>query len=82
MAKKLVIIKIEQRNKEATEAQKILTEFGCIIKTRLGLHDTDNNSCSSEGLIILELVGSKDEEKKMISKLSQLKSVVTKEVEI
>lgn len=80
MEKRLVIVKIQQRNAEAGEAQKILTEFGCIIKTRLGLHDIDAGSCSPEGLIILEVSGDISEQKKMTDKLSALKSVVTKEV--
>lgn len=37
--------------------QKLLTEYGCYIKTRLGLHEVSDNFCSPNGLIILELVG-------------------------
>lgn len=82
MERKLAVIKVEKRNDEATEVQKILTEFGCIIKTRLGLHDTTDNSCSPEGLIILELVGDSKEQKKMHDKIAALKSVKIKEVTI
>lgn len=82
MERKLAVIKAEKRNDEATEVQKILTEFGCIIKTRLGLHDTTDNSCSPEGLIILELVGDSKEQKKMHDKIAALKSVKIKEVTI
>jgi len=53
-------IRIEDRVKEAGEVQKVLTKFGCSIKTRLGLHEVSNDFCSSSGLILLELTGPKD----------------------
>ena len=58
-------IRIEDRVKEAGEVQKVLTKFGCSIKTRLGLHEVSNDFCSSSGLILLELTGPKDEQEKL-----------------
>ena len=46
-------IEIKERKKEAINVQSLLTKHGCIIKTRLGLHDT-GNVCSPNGLIILD----------------------------
>jgi hypothetical protein len=58
MAKQYVLgIRLTDRVQKATEMQKVLTECGCYIKTRLGLHEVNDNVCSPSGLIILELFG-------------------------
>ena len=52
----IMAVRVEQRDKTAVEVQKILTEYGCSIRTRLGLHDqTDDNTCSPSGILILQL---------------------------
>ena len=55
----VMTILISNRRKNATELQKVLTKSGCIIKTRLGLHEA-GELCSEEGLIILQLIGSSE----------------------
>ena len=37
-------IVIDPRNTHAVDVQNILTRHGCIIKTRLGLHETSDGS--------------------------------------
>lgn len=55
MAKQtFVAIRTENRRGNADAIQKVLTEHGCNIKMRLGLHET-GDFCSDEGLILLEL---------------------------
>lgn len=54
-------ITVESRNKKAPKLQEVLTKHGCIIKTRLGLHEVAEDNCSQEGVIVLLLSG-KDEE--------------------
>ncbi|MCI0514458.1 hypothetical protein L0128_14680 [candidate division KSB1 bacterium] len=49
-------IHITDRVKMVANVQEILTEYGCYIKTRLGLHETSPDSCSPTGLLILELL--------------------------
>ena len=61
MATRILGVYIADRQKEAGEAQAILTKFGCNIKTRLGLHEVGDNKCSTYGLVILELCGAKAE---------------------
>lgn len=57
MDKHVVVgVHITERVKHAGEVQKVFTEFGCQIRTRLGLHEADTGVCSPNGLIILELV--------------------------
>ena len=50
-------ISVSDRVEEASKLQEILTKYGCTIRTRLGLHQASKESCSRNGLIILELVG-------------------------
>jgi hypothetical protein len=58
MAKRCVLgVLVSNRVERIPDVQGILTECGCNIKTRLGLHDTDANFCSPSGLLLLELFG-------------------------
>ena len=52
-------IKLEDRLETATEFQKIITHFGCAIHTRVGLHKSDEKSCNSYGIILLEIIDNK-----------------------
>ena len=49
-------IHITDRIKHIAQVQSLLSEYGCYIKTRLGLHEASKQVCSPNGLIILELV--------------------------
>jgi hypothetical protein len=73
MAKITVLgILINNRVQNAPQVQQILTEFGCSIKTRLGLHEVNENLCSSSGLLILELFG---DEKASLDLERQLRAI-------
>ena len=50
-------IHITDRVKNVPAVQEVLTRFGCLIKTRIGLHDVSDQSCSPNGLLIVELLG-------------------------
>jgi hypothetical protein len=50
-------IHLTDRVKEAAVVQKLFTEYGCNIKTRLGLHEVSESYCAPHGLILLETVG-------------------------
>jgi hypothetical protein len=85
MEKNFLIMVINLRHQSAVNAQKILTEWGCLIKTRLGLHDTVGENCSETGTLFLELVGEKVKQEEMARKLNVLPGVnaqlITIEVE-
>lgn len=53
-------INVLQREIASKEIQKVLTRYGCSIKTRLGLNDFDEDA-DGGGLILLELIGDKNE---------------------
>ncbi len=68
-------VHITNRVKHVPEVQKVLTEFGCSIKTRLGLHEASATACSPNGLIILEVVGCDKEANQMARKLRAIAGV-------
>jgi hypothetical protein len=79
-SKTILIIEMDKRRATARDAQDIMTEHGCIIKTRLGIHDGVLTQCSDSGIIILELVGLKKEVRDFEKKLKMLPGVKTKAV--
>ena len=50
-------INITDRVGTVALVQNVLAKFGCSIRTRLGLHNTDTFACAGTGLILLELYG-------------------------
>ena len=59
-----------------------MTEFGCIIQTRLGLHNSSKDSCSSNGLIILECLDNMEEVNKLNAELLKIDGIKVKVVNI
>lgn len=49
-------ILLDNRTEEAVKFQEILTEFGCNIRTRIGLHNIGEYKCINNGIILLEVV--------------------------
>ncbi len=68
-------IHIQNRVKDAPEIQKILTGYGCNIKTRIGLHEVTENYCSGSGLIILEMIGDPAKYKEFADRLNAFDGV-------
>jgi hypothetical protein len=80
--KTILAVLISKRKDAAVNVQKILTGWGCIIKTRLGIHDGVLENCSDEGTLILELVGKEEDKSELTRKLSLLKGVTAKRVDL
>jgi len=78
----LMGIVIGDRRKFAPEVQKVLTEFGCIIKMRIGLHEGTEEECSNEGFIILNLKDDEIRIREMIKELSNVEGIRVKNIEI
>ena len=68
-------VHITDRIKHASSVQGLLTEYGCNIKTRIGLHEVDGKSCSMNGLLILELIGDMTKCRQLADKLNALEGV-------
>lgn len=81
MAKQYIVgVQVTDRLKKAPELQKLLTQYGCNIKTRLGLHEASSNVCSTKGLVILELVGKDKECNELIKKLGSINGLNVKKM--
>lgn len=72
MTYKVIMIKIDQRSQEAELVQKVLTEYGCNIKVRLGLHDISTEKCATDGLVVLHVEGKTEELTAMLTKLNNI----------
>ncbi|GLI57079.1 hypothetical protein PM10SUCC1_25930 [Propionigenium maris DSM 9537] len=79
---KLVAIKMDDRQKSAVKVQNILTENGCLIKVRLGLHDIGSDVCSASGLILLEVHPENIQVDEMISALNSIEEVTAKDLTV
>ena len=82
MSKSILLILIGKRKEEAVKVQQILTAWGCIIKTRLGIHDGVLENCSDQGLLVLELYGTDEDKQDLARKIDVLPGVSSKFVEL
>ena len=74
----IMALTIDPRSSHAPQVQTVLTKHGCIIKTRLGLHEATENSCEERGLIILHLTSDYDKVKQLEVELNDVKGVTVK----
>jgi hypothetical protein len=79
---KIILVKIDHRSHEAEQVQKVFTEYGCIIKVRLGLHENSNDLCAQDGLVILHVEGKESDIKAMLEKLNLIDFVHAKIMEM
>jgi hypothetical protein len=82
MEKSILLILINNRKESVEKVQKILTGWGCYIKTRLGIHDGVLDNCSDHGLIFLELVGEIAKHEELMRKLKLIKGIDVKLVSL
>jgi hypothetical protein len=76
----LLAIHVTNRVKNASMLQALLSEYGCYIKTRLGLHEAGENYCSPNGIIILEFVSDEQKKDELVSKINAIVGVELKEI--
>ncbi len=80
--KSVLLVVIGKRKESAVKVQQILTAWGCMIKTRLGIHDGILDDCSEEGMLFMELLGEDEKKQELERKLSVLPGVTAKLVEL
>ena len=69
---------IDHRIPNAPQIQTILTKHGCIIKTRIGLHESNEIACSEKGLILLHLNSDLKEAQELEEELQEFEGVNVK----
>jgi hypothetical protein len=82
MGKTILLILVGKRKESAVKLQQILTGWGCIIKTRLGIHDGVLENCSDAGLVILELYGTQEQKDELARKVAVLPGVSSQLVQL
>ncbi len=82
MTKHVMLILIGSREEAVEKVQKVLTAWGCYVRTRLGLHGNIDDKCSHRGLMFLELDGELDKLKEFQHKLNLIKSVDAQLIEL
>jgi hypothetical protein len=68
-------VMINDPSKGADKIQNILSKYGCSIRTRLGMHDIDEEYSTETGLMLLELIGDMSECLKLENELLSLDGV-------
>jgi hypothetical protein len=71
-------VHITDRVHRVEAVQHLLTEYGCSIRTRLGLHEADKGFCSPNGLLLLEMTDDMKNADALVSKLNAVMGVEAK----
>ncbi|MDP6046660.1 MAG: hypothetical protein QGH94_03145 [Phycisphaerae bacterium] len=74
----IVAVHITDRIKEAVDIQKVLTQYGDIVKTRLGLHEVDAGGLS--GLLLLDVIPPADRIEQFENDLLKIEGVEVKTI--
>ncbi len=72
----IIGVSLENRIEASVEFQRILTDYGCDIRTRLGLHPSKDNACSNKGIILLEVINNAEELKSELAKHWEVQTMV------
>ncbi len=75
MTTTIIGVALENRLETALEFQKIVTNFGCEIRTRIGLHPSKEQVCLNRGIVLLEVDGDADLLKLELSKHWQIQTM-------
>ncbi|MDD2189419.1 MAG: hypothetical protein PHV71_00415 [Eubacteriales bacterium] len=78
----LIGIRMDNRTGNAVQLQDTLTKNGCKIKTRLGMHDTSENACANDGILILQPFGEQEEVEQLVKDLNNLEGVTAKLIDL
>lgn len=57
MTTTIIGICLENRIETSVDFQRLITKFGCEIRTRIGLHPSISEVCLNRGIVLLEVNG-------------------------
>ncbi len=78
----IIGLRVDNRRNSAPKLQKALTDYGCSIKMRIGLHEAGDQYCSDDGLILLQVQGDGKATENMVRDFNTLPGVTAKMMEI
>ncbi len=73
-------VHITDRIHHVDSVQHLLTEYGCSIRTRIGLHEAEEGFCSPNGLIVLEMADDDARAAELMDKLNAVEGVEVKKM--
>lgn len=73
-------VHISNRIKNAVDVQRLFTEYGCNIKTRVGLHEVGEDICGPGGIVLLEMYGDEAQCLSLAGKLNKIEGVEAQEM--
>ena len=73
-------VHITDRIHHVDPVQHALTEYGCSIRTRLGLHEADAGFCSPNGLLLLEMTDDEAKAAELMDTLNAIEGVEAKKM--
>lgn len=79
MSKVIMGIKLMERMNSASRVQELLSEYGCEINTRIGLHTAAKDACSPDGLILLDFIDNSND--RVVEFEEKLKDIAEVEVQ-
>lgn len=82
MRKTVMVVLISHRHEAASKVQAVLTGWGCMIRTRLGIHQGVEENCSENGLLFLDLVGNREKLEELERKLNLIKGVSARKIDL
>ncbi|MCI1273441.1 MAG: hypothetical protein LKG27_03295 [Clostridiaceae bacterium] len=71
----IIGVKLENRVLNSLDFQKVVTEFGCQVKTRIGLHDANDTKCAPDGIVLLEVIGETSEFEKKLAQFGKVQTM-------
>ncbi len=80
--KTVMVVLISKRHDAAAKVQSVLTGWGCVIKTRLGIHEGVEDNCSENGLLFLDLVGEQEKLVELERKLNLFDGVTARKIDL
>lgn len=75
-------VRLDNRIRNSLNFQDVLTKNGCQIKARIGLHEADEKMCASDGLIILQPCGAKEDIEQLTVDLNSIEGVKAKLIDL
>lgn len=81
MNHKIIALAVDHRRENSEKLQQTLTQHGCKVKARIGLHEA-GDVCSEEGLIILHVVPNEGEINILLDDLNKIEGIRAKYLEV
>lgn len=77
---RIIGLLIADRIKEAGLTQQVLAEHSRIIRARLGFHELNEDVCSRNGIILLNLAGTAEDQDRLLADLKEISGIEVREM--